>query len=598
MLAVGLYFATWICRALKGKFDEWQRYVRWMDELHKPSNEATAAAAIALEGGSMETDRNQEPAASPKKRGAAEEERISLDAIREVVRGEIGVSTATLLTEIGARMDRVETGVTAQLERTLERLQTITAQQRDQQQTVEAIQGNQQRMNARLQTLEAKVQTLQQSGTGSTVDTESGGRKPALQRRDFAFVPGVRRGYAILPYGCRENESAQDLRERLSGALRRVKQANIAMGTNSEGKTRYLWMQLSQSPERRRRVQLAGKCKRLCLSFGAAFNQIETEWPTGTVWFKGTRVCSATTTKPAQPQEAGAPHPQATPSVYTGTLPAAVEKGLTVLLPKEAQPGDLAEDWSRNGWGQTIRGSQLCRGATAPCSRDGDQMLPREGERRKLKRTMTPRTCTMFDMREFTTLVEAMRGSKGFRKDQRYLTLERFSCFCKASVLGPCVVTLEAPACFGELALKNTQPRAATVKCRTKCRLMILEKQHVLHVLTEVMARVRFFNDRLPGIGDAEYRMDHPCQYFSLRKFPQGYQFTHEGIVMTEPALYVLKSGALEFRRYRRTSQNPVYVLSHLPMVESAWKSVAARPRTGVAGSKRLGSRPKSRSIQ
>ena len=44
-------------------------------------------------------------------------------------------------------------------------------------------------------------------------------------------------------------------------------------------------MQLSQSPERRRPVQLAGKCKRLCLSFGAALNQIETEWPTGTVWF-------------------------------------------------------------------------------------------------------------------------------------------------------------------------------------------------------------------------------------------------------------------------------------------------------------------------
>eukprot|EP00439_Symbiodinium_sp_Y106_P058916 s3098_g8.t1 len=193
----------------------------------------------------------------------------------------------------------------------------------------------------------------------------------------------------------------------------------------------------------------------------------------------------------------------------------------------------------------------LCEG-TVDVYKCGPEMLPREGERRKLKRTMTPRTCTMFDMREFTTLVEAMRGSKGFRKDQRYLTLERFSCFCKASVLGPCVVTLEAPACFGELALKNTQPRAATVKCRTKCRLMILEKQHVLHVLTEVMARVRFFNDRLPGIGDAE--MDHPCQYFSLRKFPQGYQFTHEGITMTEPALYVLKSGALEFRRYRTES--------------------------------------------
>ena len=281
----------------------------------------------------METDRNQEPTASPKKRGAPqEEERISLDAIREVVRGEIGVSTATLRSEIGARMDRVETGVTAQLERTLEKLQTIATQQQDQQLTVEAIQRDQTRMNARLQTLEAKVQTLQQSGTGSTVDTEFGGRKPALimggwgddtpaeetlrgvQQMikdlrvdvDQAFVPGVRRGYAILPYGPRDTETAQELRERLSGALHRVRQANIAMGTNAEGKTRYLWMQLSQSPERRRRVQLAGKCKRLCLSFGAALNQIETEWPTGTVWFKGTRVCSATTTKPGEAQEAWA----------------------------------------------------------------------------------------------------------------------------------------------------------------------------------------------------------------------------------------------------------------------------------------------------
>ena len=59
----------------------------------------------------------------------------------------------------------------------------------------------------------------------------------------------------------REGETAQDLRERLSETLRRVRQANIAMGTNAEGKTRYLWMQLSQSPERRRRVQLAGKCQ-------------------------------------------------------------------------------------------------------------------------------------------------------------------------------------------------------------------------------------------------------------------------------------------------------------------------------------------------
>ena len=77
-----------------------------------------------------------------------------------------------------------------QLEKTLERLQAITAQQQDQQHAVETIQGDQQRMNARLQTLEAKVQTLQQSGTRSTVDTEYGARKPAPSRSDHGRMGG------------------------------------------------------------------------------------------------------------------------------------------------------------------------------------------------------------------------------------------------------------------------------------------------------------------------------------------------------------------------------------------------------------------------
>ena len=67
-----------------------------------------------------------------------------------------------------------------------------------------------------------------------------------------------------------------------------------------------LWMQLSQSPEKRRRVQLAGTCKRLCLTLGATLAQVETEWPTGTVWRRGTRICSATTGKPSEAEDAGA----------------------------------------------------------------------------------------------------------------------------------------------------------------------------------------------------------------------------------------------------------------------------------------------------
>ncbi|CAE7200817.1 unnamed protein product [Symbiodinium sp. CCMP2592] len=187
----------------------------------------------------------------PKKRGAPDEEKLSLEAIREVVRSEVGGSTAALRAEIGQRMDRVETGVTAQLEKTLERLAA----------------------------LETKVQVLQTTGTASTTDTDAGSRKPALimggwsddspadetlakmkqivkdLRLDIcteqAFVPGVRRGYAIIPYSAKEGEDPQQLRDRLTGALRRVRQANVQMGAHADGKAKYLWLQLSQSPERR-----------------------------------------------------------------------------------------------------------------------------------------------------------------------------------------------------------------------------------------------------------------------------------------------------------------------------------------------------------
>ena len=114
-----------------------------------------------------------------RKRGAPEEEKLSLEAIREVVRSEVGGSTAALRAEISQRMDRVEveTEVTAQLEKTLERLAAINNQQQEQQRTVEAIQGEQYSMNARLQALESKVHVLQTTGTSSTADTDFGGEK-------------------------------------------------------------------------------------------------------------------------------------------------------------------------------------------------------------------------------------------------------------------------------------------------------------------------------------------------------------------------------------------------------------------------------------
>eukprot|EP00913_Durusdinium_trenchii_P019065 g17918.t1 len=129
----------------------------------------------------------------------------------------------------------------------------------------------------------------------------------------------------------------------------------------------------------------------------------------------------------------------------------------------------------------------------------------------------------MYDLSQMYTLVdvgpvfltiEAKRAPKGvFGQGSRFLTLERFSSFDKYSVLGKKVTSLDAPAVFGELALKNTQPRAASIKCKTNCRLMVLEKNHLMGVLTEVMAKIHFFNDRLPGVKDGEYRPVHSCSF-------------------------------------------------------------------------------------
>ena len=104
-------------------------------------------------------------------------------------------------------------------------------------------------------------------GAGHTIDdTDFGGRKPALivggwgddspaeetlnqvgqmvkdLRIDIdteqAFVLGVRRGYAILPYAPRDGEDQQQMRDRLSAALRRVRQANVQTGTHTDGKAK------------------------------------------------------------------------------------------------------------------------------------------------------------------------------------------------------------------------------------------------------------------------------------------------------------------------------------------------------------------------
>ena len=70
-----------------------------------------------------------------------------------------------------------------------------------------------------------------------------------------AFVPGVRRGYAIMPQGPREGEDQQQMRERLSAALRRVRQANIQTGAHDALDAAFAVAREAEAGATRRNVQ-------------------------------------------------------------------------------------------------------------------------------------------------------------------------------------------------------------------------------------------------------------------------------------------------------------------------------------------------------
>ena len=148
--------------------------------------------------------------------------------------------------------------------------------------------ASQSHMETRLQALEARG-----SASVTTPSTPAPGKKPALVLggwdpdtaaetmldlaktfirelrldvdTDEMFVPGVRRGFAILPYGARPGESNLEMRQRLQAALAKVRAANTVV----PGMPRPVWMVYSRSPAERRRSALAGKV--LLVSYNVEF---------------------------------------------------------------------------------------------------------------------------------------------------------------------------------------------------------------------------------------------------------------------------------------------------------------------------------------
>ncbi|CAE7704187.1 YCF1 [Symbiodinium sp. CCMP2456] len=197
------------------------------------------------------------PSESPQKKRAVHDEGLSLEAIRDVVRGEIQGA----VTGLSDRVAAVERNLQQHNDRTFQAVETLSTNQADQALRIADIANDTKTMAGRISFLETTVKSIQASGsTPSTADT---GRVPALimggwppetqasevlqkaneMARDLqlqlnmsdAFVPGVRRGFVLIPTTPQDGENDEAMRQRMQTCIRRVAAANVTLGRKPDG---------------------------------------------------------------------------------------------------------------------------------------------------------------------------------------------------------------------------------------------------------------------------------------------------------------------------------------------------------------------------
>ena len=301
----------------------------------------------AATGGALETER----AASPmQKQRGDEAQPVTLELIREAMRMELGrnreelnQAVATVRDEValfGQRVDSIESRVTKQwtppttCAQQTEAVSQIREEQHLQAERMKTFREGHDQLEHRLTLLENKLRGTSTAANGnSTVDADAP-RRPALilggwpddqaasdthkkakdilrqldVPLDFSdmFVPGLKRGYAIIPLVQKWGETEDVRREQVQATLQKVRHANVMLGRGPDGQHRKLWMSMSQSPERRRKARLAGKVKRAVLEMGGQAAKLEVEFSTGSVWYGGERLSSATLDIPKEGEPAGA----------------------------------------------------------------------------------------------------------------------------------------------------------------------------------------------------------------------------------------------------------------------------------------------------
>eukprot|EP00439_Symbiodinium_sp_Y106_P028745 s2439_g3.t1 len=227
--------------------------------------------------------------ASPQKRRRVDQP-VTTDALRDLFRGELQLAVGQLNDKVG----KLEATTQAYRTESSNQIAEIKGECKGHQEQLAAV-------STRMDTMEARVAQLEKNGgtSGEHQDTEAAkvieqaNKYVAELRLDLdmrdTFVPGLRRGYAIIPLHSKEGESEGDQRQRVQHCTRHVRNANLTVGTKDNGAPSKLFLNISQPPEKRRKVQVAAKCKRLLMEQGALAADVEVEYATGQVWLQRRR---------------------------------------------------------------------------------------------------------------------------------------------------------------------------------------------------------------------------------------------------------------------------------------------------------------------
>jgi len=142
-------------------------------------------------------------------------------------------------------------------------------------------------------------------------------------------------------------------------------------------------------------------------------------------------------------------------------------------------------------------------------------------------------------------------------------------CSCTPSNFGSQVTTLKNGDVFGELGLLEEKPRAATVKCLSKCTFLVIPKESFKTMFGGHISKgkISLFVARVPGFQEWAGKnmlktelnkhgrivvsmQSHPCDCFQKQFCAKGVKLLTEG-EHAEPQIIVIGDGAVDFHRMK-----------------------------------------------